>query len=94
MNFIRQFQECVEEAKQNLTCILGLEGGFDDGKIVQGNCSWPTIFDQNWMTLICISNGNTNYLGQYYEELVPEEVDSLDITESRTSPLGSYEVWW
>ncbi len=80
-------------AKENLTCLAGLRGGFDEGKIVKNNCSWPNLFDFDTMSVLCISNDNTPYLGLYYEELVPDEIASLDITESRTSPLGSYQVY-
>ncbi len=67
--FFFQFQDCPEGARQNLTCIAGLAGGQDEGKILTGNCSYQNLFDHDSFSLVCIQRHNSPYLGLYYDEI-------------------------
>jgi hypothetical protein len=83
------FQDCPEEAHGNWTCIQGLPGGIDDGKILESNCSWTSqLFAPNdWSSFLCISGDRSPYLGLYYDEPI---LVNLGLPKASNSPIGSY----
>ena len=61
-----------------MTCTPGLPGGFDDGKIVDRNCTRDAAFSTAHLlrsmsgdehALLCVSDHHSSFLGRYYEDV-------------------------
>jgi len=67
---------CTSEAKMTFPCTGGLQGGIDEGKLLESNCSrTSTPFDSPFHSLLCIHTENSPYLGEYYE--IPIKIETL-----------------
>ena len=86
---------CTSEARQSFPCLGGLQGGIDEGKIGERNCSRvATPFDSPFHSLLCIYKDNSPYLGEYYD--IPPKIETLSGYDHQTSKIvkkvPDYEV--
>ena len=56
-----------------MTCQSGLYGGYDEGKILTGNCTnvGMSLEHRDWFAFVCISRHNTPFLGKFHADSNP-----------------------